>query len=79
VPEQIVGSPDSHTGGLRALVLSNMRPDGRHPERGRFVRDQVDALRGLGEWQVELYEFAPGARALSRAARDLRTRYAGAL
>ena len=54
-----------------------MRPDERHPERGRFVRDQVEALRGLGEWQVELYEFAPGARALARATRDLRTRYAG--
>jgi len=75
--EQIVGSGDSHAQGLRALVLSNMRPDARHPERGRFVRDQVQALRGLGEWQVELYEFAPGAGALARAARDLRARYAG--
>jgi hypothetical protein len=55
VPEQIVGSENPRAGGLRALVLSNMRPDGRHPERGRFVRDQVDALRGLGEWQLELY------------------------
>ncbi len=54
-----------------------MLADGRHPERGRFVRDQVDALRGLGEWHVELYEFAPGAGALARATRDLRTRYAG--
>lgn len=72
-----MGSADSHAGGLRALVLSNMRPDGGHPERGRFVRDQVDALRGLGEWQVELYEFAPGAGALARATRDLRTCYAG--
>ena len=62
---------------MRALVLSNMRPDERHPERGRFVRDQVDALRGLGEWQVELYEFAPGPHALFRAAHDLRTRYVG--
>ncbi|HEY5194468.1 MAG TPA: glycosyltransferase [Solirubrobacteraceae bacterium] len=61
---------------MRALVVSNMLPDGRHPERGRFVRDQVDALRGLGEWQVELYEFAPGARALLAAARDLHKRYA---
>jgi teichuronic acid biosynthesis glycosyltransferase TuaC len=62
---------------VRALVLSNMLPDAGHPERGRFVRDQVDALRGLGEWQVELYEFPPGARALAHAARDLRERYAG--
>jgi len=35
-------------GVLRALVLSNMLPDGAHPERGRFVRDQVSALRALG-------------------------------
>jgi teichuronic acid biosynthesis glycosyltransferase TuaC len=54
-----------------------MLPDGRHPERGRFVRDQVDALRGLGELQVELYEFAPGARALLQAGLDLRARYRG--
>jgi teichuronic acid biosynthesis glycosyltransferase TuaC len=60
---------------VRALVLSNMLADAGHPERGRFVRDQVDALRDLGEWQVELYEFSPGARALARAARDLRKRY----
>jgi teichuronic acid biosynthesis glycosyltransferase TuaC len=60
---------------VRALVLSNMLADASHPERGRFVRDQVDALRDLGEWQVELYEFSPGARALLRAARDLRKRY----
>lgn len=62
---------------MRALVLSNMLPDASHPERGRFVRDQVDALRDLGEWQVELYEFSPGARALAHAARDLRKRYGG--
>ncbi len=62
---------------MRALVLSNMLPDASHPERGRFVRDQVEALRALGDWRVELYEFAPGARALARAARRLRTRYAG--
>ncbi|MFZ1925805.1 MAG: glycosyltransferase [Solirubrobacteraceae bacterium] len=77
MPEQIVGSAAPHAGNLRALVLSNMRPNGRHPERGRFVRDQVDALCGLSEWQVELYEFAPGARALARATRELHMRYAG--
>jgi teichuronic acid biosynthesis glycosyltransferase TuaC len=62
---------------VRALVLSNMLADASHPERGRFVRDQVDALRELGEWQVELYEFSPGARALARAGRDLYRRYRG--
>jgi glycosyltransferase involved in cell wall biosynthesis len=57
---------------LRALVLSNMAPDAAHPERGRFVRDQVAALRANGDVHVQLYEFAPGARALARATRDLR-------
>ncbi len=78
---------------MRALVLSNMLPDGAHPERGSFVRDQVGALRALaqagqgplapnagaqgGPLEVELYEFAPGACALARAAWDLRERYGG--
>jgi teichuronic acid biosynthesis glycosyltransferase TuaC len=56
---------------VRALVVSNMLPDERHPERGRFVRDQVDALRRLPDLDVELYEFAPGARNLAGAARAL--------
>jgi teichuronic acid biosynthesis glycosyltransferase TuaC len=59
-------------GVLRALVLSNMLPDRAHPERGRFVRDQVRALRALGDVDVELHEFPPGPGALARAARDLR-------
>jgi teichuronic acid biosynthesis glycosyltransferase TuaC len=72
---------------VRALVVSNMRPDAAHPERGSFVRDQVAALRALGEHdtgglasdplEVELYEFAPGAAALASAARDLHRRFAG--
>jgi teichuronic acid biosynthesis glycosyltransferase TuaC len=60
---------------VRALVVSNMRPDATHPERGSFVRDQVAALRALGGADVELYEFAPGARALAGAALDLRRRF----
>jgi glycosyltransferase involved in cell wall biosynthesis len=60
---------------LRALVVSNMRPDRAHPERGSFVRDQVAALRTLDRLDVELYELPPGARALAGAARDLRNRF----
>jgi teichuronic acid biosynthesis glycosyltransferase TuaC len=63
---------------LRALVLSNMLPDPAHPERGSFVRDQVAALRRLDGVDVELYEFAPGARALARAPRELRRAHAHA-
>jgi len=62
---------------LRALVVSNMLPDATHPERGTFVRDQVAALRSLGGHEIELYEFAPGPRALAAAAVDLRRRYGG--
>jgi teichuronic acid biosynthesis glycosyltransferase TuaC len=57
---------------VRALVVSNMLPDADHPERGRFVRDQVAALRGLDDVDVELYEFPPGGRGLAHAARALR-------
>jgi teichuronic acid biosynthesis glycosyltransferase TuaC len=64
-------------GIVHALVVSNMLPDAAHPERGRFVRDQVDALGRLDGVDVELYEFPPGPRALARAARALRRRYAG--
>jgi teichuronic acid biosynthesis glycosyltransferase TuaC len=60
---------------LRALVLSNMLPDAVHPERGRFVRDQVRALRDLEDVEVELYEFSPGSGELLSAARHLRHRY----
>jgi teichuronic acid biosynthesis glycosyltransferase TuaC len=62
---------------VRALVLSNMLPDAAHPERGTFVRDQVADLRRLSGLEIELYEFAPGPRALARAALDLRRRYGG--
>jgi teichuronic acid biosynthesis glycosyltransferase TuaC len=57
---------------VRALIVSNMLPDTRHPERGRFVRDQVDALRRLADMEVELYEFPPGGAALIESARWLR-------
>jgi teichuronic acid biosynthesis glycosyltransferase TuaC len=56
---------------VRALVVSNMLPDTAHPERGSFVRDQVAALRRLQGVDVELFEFAPGPRALTRAAAGL--------
>jgi teichuronic acid biosynthesis glycosyltransferase TuaC len=65
---------------MRALVVSNMRPSAAHPERGRFVRDQVEALRRLPSLdgvQIELCELAPGARALARGSGALRRRFAG--
>lgn len=64
-------------GVLRALVVSNMLPDAAHPERGRFVRDQVAALRRIDGLDVELFEFAPGIPSLLRAALELRRRHGG--
>ena len=52
---------------VRALVVSNMLADAAHPERGRFVRDQVAALRRLDGVDVELFEFAPGKGELLKA------------
>jgi teichuronic acid biosynthesis glycosyltransferase TuaC len=60
---------------VRALVVSNMLADEGHPERGSFVRDQVSALRALGGLEVELFEFAPGTRALARAPLQAQRRY----
>lgn len=62
---------------MRVLVVSNMLAGGRCPERGRFVRDQIAALRRLDDLDVELYEFAPGPRALVVAAARLWRRYRG--
>jgi len=62
---------------VRALVVSNMQPDAAHPARGRFVRDQVTALRALKGLDVELFEFPPGPRALVGAFAALRTAYRG--
>lgn len=57
---------------MRALVVSNMHPDAAHPERGQFVRDQVAALRGLRDLDVELHEVPPGAASLAKGFAALR-------
>jgi teichuronic acid biosynthesis glycosyltransferase TuaC len=51
---------------MRVLVVTNMTPDPAAPARGRFVRDQVDALRREG-LEVELYSFPVGSRQYPRA------------
>jgi len=60
---------------VRALLVSNMSPDEKHPERGSFVRDQFAALQALPGLEVELFEHRPGARALAAGALALRGRY----
>ncbi|HEY5144355.1 MAG TPA: glycosyltransferase [Solirubrobacteraceae bacterium] len=63
---------------MRALVVSNMRPGPGDPSRGSFVRDQVRALRALGDPDLvlETFEFGPGGYVA--AGRELRRRHRGA-
>lgn len=62
---------------MRALVVTNMYPTAARPALGRFVHDQVEALRRIGGVEVELFAFPPGLRSYPRAARELRRRFGG--
>ncbi|MDE3070769.1 MAG: glycosyltransferase [Acidobacteriota bacterium] len=62
---------------VRALVVSNMLATPEHPERGSFVRDQVEALRGIADLSVDLCELPPGPRPLVTGAGALRRRFGG--
>jgi glycosyltransferase involved in cell wall biosynthesis len=64
---------------MRALVVTNMYPSPALPARGRFVYDQVAALRELPQMDLEVHAFAPGgAGAYLSAVRRLRRRFVGA-
>jgi glycosyltransferase involved in cell wall biosynthesis len=56
---------------VRVLVVTNFEPDASAPQRGRWVRDQVDELRQL-EVEVELFSFSPGKGQYMPATRRLR-------
>jgi glycosyltransferase involved in cell wall biosynthesis len=60
---------------MRALVVTNMYPSATSPALGRFVYDQVEALRRIDGIEVELFAFPPGLRSYPRAARELRRRF----
>jgi glycosyltransferase involved in cell wall biosynthesis len=60
---------------MRALVVTNMYPTSARPALGRFVQDQVEALRRIEGVEVELFAFPPGLRSYPRAARELRRRH----
>jgi teichuronic acid biosynthesis glycosyltransferase TuaC len=61
---------------MRALVVTNMYPSPDRPALGRFVADQVAALRGLPELDVEVFAFAGGGpSAYVEAARALHRRH----
>jgi glycosyltransferase involved in cell wall biosynthesis len=57
---------------VRALVVTNMWPSDAAPQRGVFVRDQVEALRRRPGVEVEVFAFPHGPRALLRAIATIR-------
>lgn len=56
---------------VRSLLVTNLYPTAERPRLGRFVADQVEALRELGA-EVELFTFSVGAGRYLPAVRDLR-------
>jgi teichuronic acid biosynthesis glycosyltransferase TuaC len=62
----------STLGAVRALVVTNMWPSAAAPQRGIFVRDQVEALRRRPGVQVDVFAFPAGPRALLRAMAGIR-------
>jgi teichuronic acid biosynthesis glycosyltransferase TuaC len=56
---------------VRVLVVTNFEPDDSAPQRGRWVRDQVDEVRRRGI-DVDLFSFPPGRDQYVPATRRLR-------
>jgi teichuronic acid biosynthesis glycosyltransferase TuaC len=56
---------------MRVLVVTNFLPDPGAPQRGRWVRDQVEEIRRRGV-EVELFGFPRGRREYLPATRRLR-------
>jgi teichuronic acid biosynthesis glycosyltransferase TuaC len=56
---------------MRVLVVTNFVPDAASPQRGRWVRDQIDQIRDRGV-EVEVFAFPPGSREYLPATRRLR-------
>lgn len=58
---------------MRVLIVTNLIPDAASPQRGRWVTDQVEAIRAQGV-DVEVFGFPPGRGAYLPALRRLRRR-----
>src|SRR5215218_10253377 len=56
---------------VRVLVVTNFMPDAGAPQRGRWVRDQVDEVRKRGI-DADLFAFPPGRGEYLPATRRLR-------
>ena len=63
---------------VRALVVTNMWPSAAAPQRGVFVRDQVEALERRPGVELQVFAFPSGPRALLRAIATIRRRTRGA-
>jgi teichuronic acid biosynthesis glycosyltransferase TuaC len=57
---------------VRVLVVTNFEPDDSAPQRGRWVRDQVDEVRRRGV-DVDIFSFPPGRGEYIPATRRLRS------
>jgi glycosyltransferase involved in cell wall biosynthesis len=73
-PEVRRDCDESTLGAVRALVVTNMWPSDAAPQRGVFVRDQVEALRRRPGVEVDVHAFPPGPRALLEAIATIRRR-----
>ena len=56
---------------MRVLVVTNFEPDADAPQRGRWVRDQIEEIRRR-DIEVEIFSFPPGSRQYIPATRRLR-------
>ncbi len=56
---------------MRVLIVTNLTPDDAAPQRGRWVIDQIDAIRDHGV-EVELFRFPGGKRHYLPALRSVR-------
>jgi teichuronic acid biosynthesis glycosyltransferase TuaC len=56
---------------MRVLVVTNFEPDAGAPQRGRWVRDQIEEIRKR-EVEVEVFSFPPGSRQYIPATQRLR-------
>jgi len=57
---------------MRVLVVTNFEPDAAAPQRGRWVRDQVEEVQRRGV-ETELFSFPPGRGEYLPATRRLRS------
>ena len=57
---------------MRVLVVTNFEPDDSAPQRGRWVRDQIDEVRRRGI-EVDVFSFPPGRGEYVPATRRLRS------